>query len=45
MRNALQKSIIELIYYKSEEQLADIFTKVLPKDHFGYLRGLLGVKL
>lgn len=44
IKNALQENIIESMYCKSKEQLPDIFTKVLPKDQFYYLRGLLGVK-
>ena len=27
----------------TKEQIADIFTKALPKDTFDYLRGILGV--
>lgn len=41
---ALQDGVIDLRYYKSDEQVVDIFTKALPKDHFNYLKGLLGVK-
>ncbi|KAI5333567.1 hypothetical protein L3X38_023699 [Prunus dulcis] len=44
IRDALQEGVVDLRYYKSEEQVADIFTKALPKDRFNYLRGLLGVK-
>jgi len=32
-------------FCRSEEQLADIFTKALPKDRFKQLRMKLGVKL
>ncbi|KAM1672509.1 hypothetical protein ACFXTN_037395 [Malus domestica] len=32
IREALQSNIINLIYCKLEDQLADIFTKALPKD-------------
>ncbi|KAI5343667.1 hypothetical protein L3X38_011543 [Prunus dulcis] len=35
---------IELIYCKTEDQIADILTKALSKDRFVYLRDLLGVK-
>ncbi|CAL9023435.1 unnamed protein product [Prunus brigantina] len=44
IRDALQDGVVDLRYCKSEEQVADIFTKALPKDRFNYLRGLLGVK-
>ena len=44
IREALQENVIELFYCKSEEQIADIFTKALPKERFVYLRELLGVQ-
>ncbi|CAL8175263.1 unnamed protein product [Prunus armeniaca] len=44
IRDALQDGVVDLRYCKFEEQVADIFTKALPKDRFNYLRGLLGVK-
>ncbi|KAI5336252.1 hypothetical protein L3X38_015519 [Prunus dulcis] len=44
IRDALQDGVVDLRYCKSEEQVADIFTKALPKDRFNYLRRLLGVK-
>ncbi|KAM2687700.1 hypothetical protein EV2_010439 [Malus domestica] len=44
IRDAIQEGTIDLIYCKSEEQIADIFTKALPKDRFNNLRSLLGVK-
>lgn len=31
-------------YYKTEDQVVDIFTKVFPKDKFEFLRKMLGVK-
>jgi hypothetical protein len=34
---------IKLIYCKSEDQLADLFTKPLPASRFEYLRKMLGV--
>ncbi|KAI5336288.1 hypothetical protein L3X38_015555 [Prunus dulcis] len=34
----------QLIYCKTEDQIADILTKALSKDRFVYLRDLLGVK-
>ncbi|CAL9010567.1 unnamed protein product [Prunus brigantina] len=44
IREAIQEGVIELLYCKGEEQIADIFTKALPKDRFSYLRSMLGVK-
>ncbi|BBH01567.1 multidrug resistance-associated protein 9 [Prunus dulcis] len=44
IREAIQEEVIELLYCKGEEQIADIFTKALPKDRFDYLRRMLGVK-
>lgn len=44
IREALQKCMIDVRFCKSEEQLANIFTKALPKDIFNYLRLKLGVK-
>ncbi|TXG61144.1 hypothetical protein EZV62_012507 [Acer yangbiense] len=34
---------IQLKFCSSEEQLADIFTKALPRDKFQFLRDMLGV--
>ncbi|KAI5348003.1 hypothetical protein L3X38_000890 [Prunus dulcis] len=44
IREAIQAKEIELIYCKTEDQIADILTKALPKDRFVSLRSLLGVK-
>ncbi|KAM1794489.1 hypothetical protein ACFX11_034958 [Malus domestica] len=44
IREALQENTIELIYCKSQDQMADIFTKALPREIFVYLRGMLGIK-
>ena len=44
IREALQENVIELFYCKSEEKIADIFTKALSKERFVYLRELLGVQ-
>ncbi|KAI5312300.1 hypothetical protein L3X38_041473 [Prunus dulcis] len=45
IREAIQAKEIELIYCKTEDQIADILTKALPKDRFVSLRSLLGVKI
>jgi len=44
IREAIQAKEIDLIYCRTEEQIADILTKALAKDRFAYLRELLGVK-
>ena len=44
IREAVQEGVIDIKFCSSEEQLADIFTKELPKDRFNYLRTKLGVK-
>ncbi|CAL2229802.1 unnamed protein product [Prunus armeniaca] len=44
IREAIQAKEIELVYCRTEEQIADILTKALPKDRFAYLMELLGVK-
>ena len=43
VRELVQDKEIRLEYVNSKEQIADIFTKPLPKDAFMYLRGKLGV--
>ncbi|TQD70894.1 hypothetical protein C1H46_043569 [Malus baccata] len=45
IRDALQNGEVDLIYCKTEEQVADIFTKALARDRFEYLRKALGVIL
>lgn len=44
IREALQEGVIDVQYCRSEEQLADILTKALPKEKFNQLRLKLGVK-
>ena len=43
LREQVQEKEVILEYVQSKEQLADIFTKPLPKDTFEYLRKRLGV--
>lgn len=42
IRETLQENIIKLHYCKTEEQIANIFIKPLPKDIFAYLKQFLG---
>jgi hypothetical protein len=44
IREALQKGVINIQFCRSEEQLADIFTKALSKDRFKQLRLKFRVK-
>ena len=43
IRELVQDKEIRLEYVHTKENIADIFTKPLPKDAFLYLRGKLGV--
>jgi hypothetical protein len=44
IRESLKEGLINMQFCRGEDQLADIFTKALPKDRFNYLRLTLGVK-
>ena len=44
IRNAVEENEIDLVYCNTDDQVADIFTKALPRERFEYLRGLLGMK-
>ena len=44
IREKIEEQEIELVYYKSEDQVADIFTKALPKEKFQRFRELLGIQ-
>ena len=44
IRESLKEGLINMKFCKNKEQVADIFTKALPKDGFGLLRSKLGVK-
>ena len=44
VRELVEDKQVKMEYIHSKEQIADIFTKPLPKDSFEYLRGKLGVK-
>lgn len=43
LREVQQNGEVTLVYCKSEEQLADLFTKSLPANMFEYLRQRIGV--
>ncbi|WOG82194.1 hypothetical protein DCAR_0101356 [Daucus carota subsp. sativus] len=43
IRDAVEEGEIQLQYCTTQEQLADIFTKALPKEKFCYLRERIGV--
>ena len=43
VRELIEDKQMKMEYINSKEQVADIFTKPLPKDAFEYLRGKLGV--
>ena len=45
IRDHVQKGTIDLQFLSTDEQLADIFTKLLIEEHFNYLRELLGMIL
>jgi hypothetical protein len=44
MREQVNDKIVKLEYVPTKEQIADMFTKPLPKDAFEYLRQRLGVQ-
>ena len=43
VRELVEDKEVKMEYINIKEQIADIFTKPLPKDSFEYLRGKLGV--
>ena len=44
IREAIEEGEVELNFCRSEEQIADILTKALPKEKFQSLREALGVQ-
>ena len=43
LRELVQDKEVKMEYANTKEQIADVFTKPLPKDAHEYLRGKLGV--
>ena len=43
VRELVEDKEVKMEYVNSKEQIAEIFTKPLPKDAYEYLRGKLGV--
>ena len=43
IREKIEEGEIQLMHCRSEEQIADIMTKALPKEKFQHLRATLGV--
>jgi hypothetical protein len=43
VRDLVQQGVLEIMYCSTEEQVADIFTKALPKDKFYKFRDDLGI--
>nr|GEW83669.1 copia protein [Tanacetum cinerariifolium] len=44
IKEHVEKGTIELYFVKTDYQLADLFTKALPADHFNYLVCRLGMR-
>ena len=44
IRKHVKNKDMELIYIKTHDQIADIFTKLLGVDLFNKFKGLLGMK-
>ena len=44
IRKLIQDHILEVQYYRTDDQVADIFTKALTEAKFSKLRSMLGVQ-
>ena len=44
IREQVEKGVVELYFVKTEYQLADIFTKALPRERFEFILPRLGMK-
>ena len=43
LRDQVSQKVVKLEYINTKEQIADIFTKPLPKEEFEHLRHKLGI--
>ncbi|GJX27043.1 hypothetical protein Tco_0233339 [Tanacetum coccineum] len=44
IREQVEKGVVELYFMRTEYQLADIFTKALPRERFKFILPRLGMK-
>ncbi|GKE78065.1 hypothetical protein Tco_1544185 [Tanacetum coccineum] len=44
IREQVEKGVVELYFIRTEYQLADIFTKALPRERFKFILSRLGIK-
>ncbi|GJU79559.1 retrovirus-related pol polyprotein from transposon TNT 1-94 [Tanacetum coccineum] len=44
IREQVEKGVVELYFVRTEYQLADIFTKALPRERFEFILPMLGMK-
>ena len=44
IRDAVEDKEVEIKYVRAQDQVADIFTKALPKEKFIYFRDLIGIQ-
>ncbi|GJU13014.1 hypothetical protein Tco_1135410 [Tanacetum coccineum] len=45
IREQVEKGVVELYFVRTEYQLADIFTKALPRERFEFILPRLGMKI
>ncbi|GJY24330.1 hypothetical protein Tco_0397988 [Tanacetum coccineum] len=45
IREQVEKGVVELYFVRTEYQLADIFTKALPRERFEFILPRLGIKI
>ena len=44
IRNLVHDRVLEMLYFPTDDQVADIFTKSLTEANFSKLRSILGVQ-